>query len=232
VAPLSEPPETAGEAIDPRAAAGWMRAHPEHRLALLRDEGAEDAAPAGDPAIAANLRFLADALAASSDGPLGGALARFAANLPVSLPARAEEYAAALDRQLEATLDEAGRQFGPGVADDPELRPTLERRARLGAWREVFVSCLADHLDDGSALAPAAAAWMAARQDKLASAIFALDKRAKQAAIAQDGPDAVDDIDLVNRIGQAAVVQGHVLFLLEALAATLPSGTGPGSAVR
>jgi hypothetical protein len=118
------------------------------------------------------------------------------------------------------------------VAEDPELRPTLERGARLAAWREVFVSCLADHLDEDAGLAPAAAAWMAARQDKLASAIFALDKRAKQAAIAQEGPDAVDDLDTVNRIGQAAVVQGHMLFLLEALAATLPSGTGPGSAVR
>lgn len=150
----------------------------------------------------------------------------------MSLPARAERYEAALGRHVEASLDEAGRQFGPGVAEDPELRPTLDRRARLAAWGEVFVGCLADHLEEDPGLAPAAAEWMAAHQDALASAIFALDRRAKQAAIAQDGPGAVDDLEMVNRIGQATVVQGHVLFLLEALAATLPAGTGPGSAVR
>ena len=63
------------------------------------------------------------------------------------------------------------------------------------------------------------AQWTAARQDALAGAIFALDKRAKQAAIARGGATAVDDLDTVNSIGQAAVVQGHTLFLAEALAA-------------
>jgi hypothetical protein len=220
-------------ALDARTAAAWMRAHPERREALLHEQGAEAASPAGDAAIAANLRFLAEALADAADGPLSEVLGRFAANLPASLPARADHLRDALERQDVLSVEEAVRQFGPAVPDDPEFRATLARRARLAAWGEVFVACLADHLDEDGPLgelAPgledAVAQWMAARQDALASAIFSIDKRAKQAAIALDGPHAVDDPEIVNSIGQAASVQGHTLFLAEALAASLSGGCG------
>ena len=61
----------------------------------------------------------------------------------------------------------------------------------------------------------------AARQTMLADAIFAMDKRAKQAEISRGGPDAVADPDVVNRIGQAAALQAHTRFLVEALADTM-----------
>ena len=224
-------------ALDARAAADWMRAHPERREELLREQGADAASPAGDAAIAANLRFLAEALAEVAEAPLDEVLVRFAANLPASLPARADHLQDALVRQDELSVEEAKRQFGPSVSDDPEFRATLARRARLAAWGEVFVACLADHLDEEgpfAELAPrledAVAHWMAARQDALASAIFAIDKRAKQAAIARGGPHAVDDPETVNSIGQAASVQGHTLFLAEALAAALSDGLGQAAA--
>jgi hypothetical protein len=223
--------------LDARAAADWMRAHPERREELLREQGADAASPAGDAAIAANLRFLAEALAEVAGAPLDEVLGRFAANLPVSLPARADHLQDALGRQDTLSVEEAVRQFGPSVTDDPEFRATLARRARLAAWGEVFVACLADHLDEDGPLAElaprledAVAGWMAARQDALASAIFAIDKRAKQAAIARGGPGAVDDPQTVNSIGQAASVQGHTLFLAEALAAALSGGRGQTAA--
>lgn len=224
-------------ALDARAAADWMRAHPGRREELLREQGADGAAPAGDAAIAANLRFLAEALADVAEPPLDEVLARFAANLPASLPARADHLQDALGRQDELSVEEAVRQFGPSASDDPEFRATLARRARLAAWGEVFVACLADHLDEDGPLAEVAprledavAHWMAARQDALASAIFAIDKRAKQAAIARGGPHAVDDPETVNSIGQAASVQGHTLFLAEALAAALSGSRGQTAA--
>jgi hypothetical protein len=226
-------------AIDARAAAAWMRGNPGRREELLREQGADASSPAGDAAIAANLRFLAEGLAEAADGPLAEVLARFAANLPASLPARADHLEDALRRQDQLSVEEATRQFGPSVPEDPEFRATLARRARLAAWGEVFVACLADHLDEDGPLAEiaprleeAVALWMAARQDALASAIFAIDKRAKQAAIARGGPHAVDDPETVNSIGQAASVQGHTLFLAEALAAALSEEREQGAAAR
>ena len=62
---------------------------------------------------------------------------------------------------------------------------------------------------------------MAERQTQLADTIFAMDRRAKEAEIARGGPDAVADPAVVNRIGQAAMLQAHTRFLVEALAATM-----------
>ncbi len=47
-----------------------------------------------------------------------------------------------------------------------------------------------------------------------------MDRRAKEAEIARRGPQAVDDAALVNQIGQAAMLQAHVRFLVEAIATT------------
>ena len=59
---------------------------------------------------------------------------------------------------------------------------------------------------------------MGANQDRLAAAIFALGRRGKATLITQYGATSVSDLHTVNLIGQAAVVQGHIPFLLEALA--------------
>jgi hypothetical protein len=45
---------------------------------------------------------------------------------------------------------------------------------------------------------------------------------AKEGEITRRGPEAVDDPVLVNQIGQAAMLQAHMRFLVEAVAATLP----------
>ena len=57
---------------------------------------------------------------------------------------------------------------------------------------------------------------MAARQRRLAGMVFAMDKKAKLAEIARAGRDAVNDPAFVNHLGQAAMLQAHVQFLVEA----------------
>ncbi|MGB1711370.1 MAG: hypothetical protein ACPHP1_02215 [Miltoncostaeaceae bacterium] len=47
-----------------------------------------------------------------------------------------------------------------------------------------------------------------------------MDRRAKEAERARGGEDAISDPAVVNRIGQAAALQGNVRFLVEAIAAT------------
>ncbi len=48
-----------------------------------------------------------------------------------------------------------------------------------------------------------------------------LDRGAKQALIDRGRPDAVADPEVVNQIGQATMLQGHIKFLVEALAQNL-----------
>lgn len=61
---------------------------------------------------------------------------------------------------------------------------------------------------------------MTAHQGILADTIFTMDRRAKEAERARGGEDAISDPAVVNRIGQAAALQGNVRFLVEAIAAT------------
>ena len=62
---------------------------------------------------------------------------------------------------------------------------------------------------------------MGERQTQLADTIFAMDRRAKEGEMARGGPDAVANPEVVNRIGQAAMLQAHTRFLVEALAENL-----------
>jgi hypothetical protein len=62
---------------------------------------------------------------------------------------------------------------------------------------------------------------MAEHQAELADTIFAMDRRAKRAELDRGGPDAIASPEVVNRIGQAAVVQAHARFLVKGLAARL-----------
>lgn len=197
---------------------------------LLDDEGAgaHDLSPAGEAAIRAHLRLVGEALAATA----GPATREGLEDVAVALPDRFDDDEAGLDGELELLEDAAAHelnlQFGAERAgSDPMLRETIERRLRVQAWSRFFLRLVGEAGgDDG--FADAALTWMGDHQTQLAETIFSMDRRAKEAEIARRGPQAVDDAALVNQIGQAAMLQAHVRFLVEAIAATLPRRSAPG----
>jgi len=97
----------------------------------------------------------------------------------------------------------------------------LDRRVRVAAWTRVFLAALDEARAPAPPAAPAALEWMAAHQTQLADTIFAMDRRAKEGEMARGGADAVASPEVVNRIGQAAMLQAHTRFLVEGLAAAL-----------
>jgi hypothetical protein len=201
----------------------WMQAHPARLRELLDEEarGADDLTPAGDPAVRGHLRFVAEALAATGAPAAAPALESFARDLPGLLAEREEHVEDEMRRVGEAHAFEAGLQFGQGAGEDPGMRAVLDRRVRDAAWTRVFIAALDEARAPAAPAAPAVLDWMAAHQDRLADTIFAMDRRAKQAERERGGPDAIASPEAVNRIGQAATVQAHARFLVEALAARL-----------
>lgn len=201
----------------------WMQTHPERLPELLarEAEGAEDLSPAGDAAVRAHLALVAEALAANAAPASAEALAAFAAQVPAILRAREDRVDAEIRRVGEATAFELDLQFGDEVADDPAVHQMIDRRIRIAAWTRVFLAALDDAREGEPPAAPGVLAWMAERQTQLADTIFAMDRRAKQGEIDRGGPDAVANPEVVNRIGQAAMLQAHTRFLVEALASTL-----------
>ena len=197
------------------------------RLRVLLDDegdGAHDLSPAGEAAIRAHLRLVSEALAATA----GPARREGLEDLAVALPDRFDDEAG-LDGELELLEDAAAHelnlQFGAERAgSDPMLRETIERRLRVQAWSRFFLRLVEEAADDDS-FADAALTWMGDHQTQLAETIFSMDRRAKEAEIARSGPQAVDDPALVNQIGQAAMLQAHVRFLVEAIAVTMPRRT-------
>ena len=193
------------------------------RLRVLLDDegdGAHDLSPAGEAAIRAHLRLVSEALAATA----GPATREGLEDLAVALPDRFDDEAG-LDGELELLQDAAAHeldlQFGAERAgSDPMLRETIERRLRVQAWSRFFLRLVGEAADDDG-FADAALTWMGDHQTQLAETIFSMDRRAKEAEIARRGPRAVDDAALVNQIGQAAMLQAHVRFLVEAVSATL-----------
>lgn len=126
----------------------------------------------------------------------------------------------------DAAAHELDLQFGHGQANnDPSVREVARRGLRVQAWTRVFLHRLGEAVGHRG-LSAATLEWMGARQDDLAALIFAMDRRAKEGEIARRGAEAVNDPDVVNRIGQAAMLQAHVRFLVEAIAATLPRRVG------
>ena len=89
---------------------------------------------------------------------------------------------------------------------------------RVLAWTRVFLDGLDGAREGSDPVAGPVLSWMGARQTRLADTIFAMDRQAKQAEIDRGGPDAVANPEVVNRIGQAAMLQAHTRFLVEALA--------------
>ncbi len=201
----------------------WMQSHPERLRALLDREaaGADDLAPAGDPAVRAHLGFVAEALAATAAPAATGDLTAFAAGLPAMLRECEDEVDEEMRRVGEAHAFEVDRQFGEIARDDPGMRDMLDRRVRVNAWTRVFLDGL-DRARDGSPpVSDAVLGWMGDRQTLLADTIFAMDRRAKEGEMARGGPEAVDDAEVVNRIGQSAMVLAHTRFLVEALAESM-----------
>jgi hypothetical protein len=197
-----------------------MQTNPERLRALLDAEagGSDDLAPAGDPAVRAHLRFVTEALAANAAPAAAPALEAFAAALPGEFAAREQRLADELARIAEATALELDLQFGDEVADDPGIRAMIDRRMRISAWTRVFLDALDDARPGRPPVREEVLAWMGERQTQLADTIFAMDRRAKEAEMARGGPDAVANPEVVNRIGQAAMLQAHTRFLVEALA--------------
>lgn len=196
---------------------------------LLDDEAtrSDDLAPAGEASIQAHLRLVSEALAATAGPGTRDALEALAADLPERFDGDVE----VLDRELELLEDAAAHeldlQFGvERTAGDPAMREMVERRLRVQAWSRFFLRIVGDVIDDGD-FADAAFVWMGHHQTELANTIFSMDRRAKEAEIARNGPTAVDDAALVNRIGQAAMLQAHMRFLVEAIAAAMPRRSVP-----
>jgi hypothetical protein len=101
------------------------------------------------------------------------------------------------------------------------IRAMVDRRLRIGAWTRVFLAELDAARSPAAPVADAVLAWMGDRQTQLADTIFAMDRRAKEAEHERGGPDAIADTAVVNRIGQAAMLQAHTRFLVEALAESI-----------
>lgn len=198
----------------------WMQSH-HGRLLELVDEGAVgtgDPSPAGDAAIRAHLRFAAEALAANAGPGQAAELERFAAHLDV----RMHEAEASMDEVLEhlqnATAFEAESQFGDGVSEDQAFVAVLERRLRVDAAIQIFLEALDRARPDRPPIRQPTLDWWKANARRLAHTIFALDRGAKQALLDRGDADAVANPELVNQLGQAAVLQGHIKFLVDALA--------------
>lgn len=202
-----------------RGLLAWMQANSRRLRALMAEEaaGADDLSPAGDAAVRAQLRFVADALVANAGPATEGALRAFRDGLPARLADPGDALGRHVDLLGEAAAFEADRQFGSWTAGDEGLADMLGRRVRVGAWMRLFLDALDEALP-GPPRAPAALDWMAANQGHLADTIFSMDRSAKEREIARGGPDAVASPEVVNRIGQATMLQSHVRFLVEAIA--------------
>ena len=201
----------------------WMQANPGRLRDLLNVEarGSDDHSPAGDPAVRAHLAFVAEAIAANAAPGAAPRLDELAASLPRLLAEREDRVDAQLARIGEATALELDLQFGDVARDDPSVRAMIDRRMRIAAWTRVFLDALDEARPGQEPVAPAVLAWMGERQTQLADTIFAMDRRAKEGEMARGGPDAVANPEVVNRIGQAAMLQAHTRFLVEALAEAL-----------
>jgi hypothetical protein len=201
----------------------WMQSH-HARLRELVDEeagGSDDRSPAGDPAIRAHLRFVAEALAANAGPGQAAELEDFAEHLDVCMQAAEDSMGDVLEQLEDATAFEAESQFGGAVADDQAFVAVLERRLRVDAAIQTFLEALDRARPDRAPIRQPTLDWWKANARRLAHTIFSLDRGAKQALLDRGDTDAVADPEIVNQLGQAAMLQGHIKFLVEALAQNL-----------
>lgn len=201
----------------------WMQANTPRLREILgvEAEGSDDLAPAGDPAVRAHLVFVAEALGANAAPAASAALEVFAGELAGMLRDREDDVDAEIRRVGEAHAFEVDLQFGVEAQNDPSVHAMIDRRIRIAAWTRVFLAGLDEARAGHEPIAGPVLRWMGDRQVQLADTIFAMDRRAKQGEIDRGGADAVANPEVVNRIGQAAMLQAHTRFLVEALAVHL-----------
>lgn len=200
----------------------WMREHGDELRGLIAHEYGDEPepAPSGDAAIRAHLRFLARALAATAAQELAERVMGFDEELPEWFDDNRDLYDAHIATGAGAIALEEHLQYGVTPGNDPSLDAGLERRVRIGGWVRIFLMGLEMRLGPSAdGLADETLGWTGAHQRELARLIFSLNLQAKQAARAGSGGEP--DVATQDLMGQAAVVQGHVRHLLEALAATL-----------
>jgi hypothetical protein len=201
----------------------WMQLH-NARLLELVDEEAGDAiglGPASDAAIEAHLRFVAEALAANAAPGQAAELEDLAVHLDERMARAAETLGDVLEQLEDATAFEAESQFGGSVSDDTAFVAVLERRLRVDAAVQTFLEALDQARPDHPPIRQPTLDWWKANARRLAHMIFQADRAAKQALIDRGQTDAVNDPEVVNQIGQATMLQGHIKFLVEALAENL-----------
>jgi hypothetical protein len=201
----------------------WMQQHHGRLLELVDEEAGDslDQSPASDAAIQAHLRFVAEALAANAGPGQTEELESFAAHLDERMADAADTLGEVFDQLEDATAFEAESQFGDAVADDAAFVAVLERRLRVDAAIQVFLAALDAARPDRPPIRQATIDWWRANARRLAHMIFQADRAAKQALIDRGASAAVADPEVVNRIGQATMLQGHTKFLVEALAQNL-----------
>ena len=206
-----------------RGLLAWMQDHHARLLELIRQEGTgrQDTSPAGEPAIRAHLRFVAEALAANAAPGQRSELRDFSEHLVERMDEAAASLTDTFERLEDATAFEAESQFGQTTSEDEAFVEVLERRLRVDFSIQAFLEALDRARPDRAPIRQPTLVWWKANARHLAHTIFSVDRAAKQAELDRGGADAIANPDVVNRIGQAAMLQGHVKFLIEALAQNL-----------
>ena len=201
----------------------WMQSRHARLLELVDEEtvGTDDPSPAGDPAIRAHLRFVAEALAANAGPGQAAELEDFAERLDVRMDEAQASLGDILEHLEDATAFEAESQFGDGVSNDQAFVAVLERRLRVDAAIQTFLEALDRARPDRPPIRQPTLDWWKVNSRRLAHTIFALDRGAKQALLDRGELDTVANPEVVNQLGQAAMLQGHIKFLVEALAQNL-----------
>ena len=220
---MTTPTSAPGQALA-RELLAWMSAHGARLGTLLAEEAERDPesdlSPAGEPAIRAYLRLVAEALAAGGDTEVAAGAARLAERLPVLADERRGELDEEVAAGQGALAFEVGLQLGAGADEDPSTRGMIERRARVTAWLRFFLARLDDELAPaGRQVAAPALAWMGANQSLLSVLNSRTGHRVRQRDAERGGGGA--DEEELRRVAQAAMLQAHVRFLVEALGAAL-----------
>jgi len=197
-----------------------MQQHHSRLRELMGQEAtdSDDLSPAGEPAIRAQLRFVAEALAANAAPGQASELEDFSAHLAQRMDEAAESMDDVFEQLEDATAFEAESQFGATISDDEAMVGMLERRLRVDFAIQAFLEALDRARPDRAPIRAATLIWWKDNARHLAHTIFTIDRAAKQAEIDRGGSDAVASPAVVNQIGQAAMLQGHIKFLIEALA--------------
>src|SRR3974390_3250788 len=163
----------------------WMQAHHGRLLELIDEEaiGSDDRSPAGDAAIRAHLRFIAEALAANAGPGQSAELEEFAEHVDRRMQDAAASMGDVLEHLEDATAFEAESQFGDAVADDQAFVAVLERRLRVDAAIQTFLEALARARPDRAPIRQPTLDWWKANARRLAHTIFALDPGATAALL-------------------------------------------------